>query len=961
MSQFAQRASVTDLPACRCLHSRPVLLGRPARRLLISHNIPNRCEKRHSGLKRRQHQKQPSQATAGSISQTASVFPAGRTQARVKLPACILRIAATEVLQEQGLQEILSSATAGGITGVLLTDTSGSDGAALYEAACKLKEHLRGRAVLLIADRTDIVDAAEADGVILSSKGLPTVVARRMLQQGGLVGRVVASGSDAVSAAAEGADLVFLEGTEGDLPSSSEVQKAKQQRSKNAIPIIASIPADTDLLDASSLCSTDLDGIALTSAQLPSVAQSFASSTASSADAQVQAILSAILSSPQERKTPDQETSHSDNGHKKQGKQLLSAAKEDLVEAERQLLEQLLGLLQQATPEMQEMSMLTDALKQLDELFLLVVVGEFNSGKSSVINALLGSRYLAEGILPTTNEISVLKFLEDGEEEFTQNSDGFFIRRLPAKLLQEMNVVDTPGTNVILDRQQRLTEEYVPRADLVLFVMSADRPFTESEVNFLKYIRQWGKKVIFLVNKVDILSNDDEVQEVVQFVSDNAKRVLNVDTARVIPVSSRLALDAKLAVGDEAAGALQTSDNGQLQQDGRWDASHYGNLEQFIYDYLTGGASAGESVRLKLQTPLFVAEALAQAAHRQLTDELQTATQEAKAVAAVQSELETFQAEMQQASLSQRQVGQAAVDAAVQRAQRFVDRTLRLTNLSTLSAYVIGQGPLPVSRSFQGEILGDATRQLTDMVSEHSIWLRDNCDRQVRKYRSFADARMQQLASSASSVLHPQQPSQQASTSTPGSDASPNDRRQWRQNNSLLSSQDEAAVSQAVTLATKQQESALQVVNHFEVAGAAALLEEEIREALVGTAGTAAGAGAFGLVLTQVLQSTVEDLLAIGVASLAGYISVLGLPQKRAAAKEKLQRVAANFAKDVDGKMQQELDINVSQCMLDIQSVIAPIQQLTAAEQQRLETALSRLEELRLGIEDLKQKAANVE
>jgi hypothetical protein len=52
-----------------------------------------------------------------------------------------------------------------------------------------------------------------------------------------------------------------------------------------------------------------------------------------------------------------------------------------------------------------------------------------------------------------------------------------------------VNVVDTPGTNVILSRQQRLTEEYVPRADLVLFVLSADRPFTESEVSFLKYIR----------------------------------------------------------------------------------------------------------------------------------------------------------------------------------------------------------------------------------------------------------------------------------------------------------------------------------------------------------------------------------------------------------------------------------------------------------------------------------------
>lgn len=53
---------------------------------------------------------------------------------------------------------------------------------------------------------------------------------------------------------------------------------------------------------------------------------------------------------------------------------------------------------------------------------------------------------------------------------------------------------------------------------------------------------------------MDILSNDEEVQEVVKFVSDNAKRVLNVDAARVIPVSSRLALDAKLSVDDGSAG-----------------------------------------------------------------------------------------------------------------------------------------------------------------------------------------------------------------------------------------------------------------------------------------------------------------------------------------------------------------------------------------------------------------------
>ena len=113
--------------------------------------------------------------------------------------------------------------------------------------------------------------------------------------------------------------------------------------------------------------------------------------------------------------------------------------------------------------------------------------------------------------------------------------------------------------------------------------------------------------------------------------------------------------------------------------------------------------------------------------------------------------------------------------------------------------------------NMQGEILGDATRQLTDMVSEHSTWLRDNCDRQVRKYRSFADARMQQLAVSSASIVHPQNRSRTGGSSSLGSSASPDARRQWREGHSLLSSQDEAAVTQAVTLATKQQETALQV------------------------------------------------------------------------------------------------------------------------------------------------------
>lgn len=93
-------------------------------------------------------------------------------------------------------------------------------------------------------------------------------------------------------------------------------------------------------------------------------------------------------------------------------------------------------MLEEVSPQMSEISLLRDAIKQLDDLFLLVVVGEFNSGKSTIINAMLGSRFLADGILPTTNEISVLRHSEDGEARFEQQNDGLYVRHLPAELLR---------------------------------------------------------------------------------------------------------------------------------------------------------------------------------------------------------------------------------------------------------------------------------------------------------------------------------------------------------------------------------------------------------------------------------------------------------------------------------------------------------------------------------------------
>ena len=126
---------------------------------------------------------------------------------------------------------------------------------------------------------------------------------------------------------------------------------------------------------------------------------------------------------------------------------------------------------------------LQKAILQLDELFLIVVAGEFNAGKSALINALLGQKVLAEGTTPTTSRVTLVKWGEQAAEQVVDEK--FSIYTYPLPLLKELNIVDTPGTNAIIRHHERLTDEFIPRSDLILFITSADHPLTESERQFL--------------------------------------------------------------------------------------------------------------------------------------------------------------------------------------------------------------------------------------------------------------------------------------------------------------------------------------------------------------------------------------------------------------------------------------------------------------------------------------------
>ena len=117
-----------------------------------------------------------------------------------------------------------------------------------------------------------------------------------------------------------------------------------------------------------------------------------------------------------------------------------------------------------------DLTKIKDAIEGLDELFLLVIVGEFNSGKSAFVNTLLGQKVLEEGPTPTTDLINILKH---GDEAGSRVLDNLRVTRFPLELLKTVNIVDTPGTNSILKEHdnalKKEPDENTPESLLALY------------------------------------------------------------------------------------------------------------------------------------------------------------------------------------------------------------------------------------------------------------------------------------------------------------------------------------------------------------------------------------------------------------------------------------------------------------------------------------------------------------
>ncbi len=355
---------------------------------------------------------------------------------------------------------------------------------------------------------------------------------------------------------------------------------------------------------------------------------------------------------------------------------------------ERAVLQRALDVLSRWEASPGDLEQIRRAIEQLDQLFLVVVVGEFNSGKSALINALLGEAVLPEGPTPTTDRVYMLRYGEPGAPEIVDQD--IRVLRYPVDLLRQVHIVDTPGTNAVLRHHENITRDFVPRSDLIVFVTSADRPFTESERAFLESIRQWGKKVVMVINKEDLLEGDAARREVEAFVRSQVHRLLGFEPETFL-VSARAGL--RMPESEEAEGFRR------------------------LRDHLRTTLTQRHLVALKLSSPLGVAGRLVGDYQQTAAARLRVLAEDAETIRQAELQWSSHERQMQAEFESQRARIENDLLQMSLRGEAFLDDRMRLIRIvSMLNARMM-------RAAFEREVVGETPEKIAAHVQEVIDWL----------------------------------------------------------------------------------------------------------------------------------------------------------------------------------------------------------------------------------------------
>ncbi len=253
------------------------------------------------------------------------------------------------------------------------------------------------------------------------------------------------------------------------------------------------------------------------------------------------------------------------------------------LQADRARLEEIIKRLHELTIRIghEEMAQtVSDLRNRIFEPFMFVIVGEVKAGKSSFVNALLdtGEEIAKAAPQPMTDTIQQIIYGEE-RREVTVNP---YLKKifLPVEILREIAIVDTPGTNTIVEHHQEITEQFIPASDLIVFVFEAKNPYRQSAWDFFKYIHgDWRKKTIFVLQQKD-LATEQELEVNLAGVAEKARKE-GIDQPQVFAVSAK------------------------VEQGGGAD-SGFAPLRTYISDNITGG----KAPRLKLNNSVLTAQTI---------------------------------------------------------------------------------------------------------------------------------------------------------------------------------------------------------------------------------------------------------------------------------------------------------------------------------------------------------------
>ncbi len=551
---------------------------------------------------------------------------------------------------------------------------------------------------------------------------------------------------------------------------------------------------------------------------------------------------------------------------------ILSGGEDELVREERRVLARLRTALVRfdAAPEHQHA--LDRSIEQLDELFLLVVVGEFNSGKSAFINALVGTNVAQEGVTPTTAQINVLQYGETLGR--TVRDANLHVITAPAEILREIHIVDTPGTNAIIREHETITAEFVPRSDLVLFVTSADRPFTETERAFLEQVRGWGKKIVVVINKIDILDSSAQVEEIRAFVADSARTLLGFNP-EIFPVSARLALRAKQ--GDPSA----------------WAASRFEALERYIRDTLD---SPGR-IRLKLLNPLGVGAALTERHTAAVKERAGLLKDDFATLEEVESQLAVYQADlMRDFGFRISDIDRILLEME-KRGHQFFDETMRIGRVMDLL------NRSRVQQGFEQHVVGDAPREIERKVSELVDWL---VDADLRQWHDVT----RHLAER---------------------------RRQYR-DRIVGDGDSGRFLSDRSRLLESVNRESQKVIESFDRRKEARELADDARNAVAAAAAVSAGGVGLGAIVTIAATTAAADVTGIIMASVIAALGFFILPAKRERAKEQMRRKISDVRQRLSDALHEQFAKEIQKSADRIRESIAPYSRFVRAEGEKLQT-----------------------